>query len=369
MEISYQGRYALMADNKRSGKEDKIYKDDIGAIIGRNLKDLIAANKTSQKELAERLHIIPSTVSDYCTGKRIPPVEFFLELKNIYQIDIDDMLTRSINPRSGQHFVPDVPQDPAAAASYERYCGVYILYYLDTGRYKGRDTQAPQDSLTYGILIVYKNPSNLSVPKFSSSAVLGFADRKEAEDLKKTLESLSDISKIEYINKTYQTFSYHGDFELSSDHAFISLDHSNTDKALIVIHRVDNDKSDYIGGIGTVNSVSRGRERAPVVQFMGISRFSLKMSVEEIHHCLLLNYPVFNLEDETDEIIRSFKSLYTEEGSASEGLTEYQKSVIVRSTLERLIKKNLERNMFRYGKISERDDDYWYHSIKDLSAE
>ena len=49
------------------------------------------------------------------------------------------------------------------------------------------------------------------------------------------------------------------------------------------------------------------------------------------------------------------------------GFSEYQKSIVVRSTLERYIKKSLERNMFRYGKISERDDDEWYHTIKTAS--
>ena len=121
------------------------------------------------------------------------------------------------------------------------------------------------------------------------------------------------------------------------------------------------------GGIGTINSVSKGRERAPVVQFMGVSRYPLSMSVEEIHHSLLLNYPNFKAEKETEEMIRNFKTLYVENEEARKEFSEYQKSIIVQSTLERYIKKSLERNMFRYGKISERDDDEWYHAIKAAS--
>ena len=41
---------------------------------------------------------------------------------------------------------------------------------------------------------------------------------------------------------------------------------------------------------------------------------------------------------------------------------------MVRSTLERFVKKSLERNVFRYAKISgTTDDDQWYHAIKDTS--
>ena len=63
-------------------------------------------------------------------------------------------------------------------------------------------------------------------------------------------------------------------------------------------------------------------------------------------------------------MIRNFKALYLDPETADQGFSEYQKSVIVRSTLERFIRKSLERNMFRYGKITEQDDDEWYHAIK-----
>lgn len=45
---------------------------------------------------------------------------------------------------------------------------------------------------------------------------------------------------------------------------------------------------------------------------MGISRYLLSMSIEEIHHSLLLNYPTFKVEAETDEMIQNFKALYVD---------------------------------------------------------
>ena len=94
------------------------------------------------------------------------------------------------------------------------------------------------------------------------------------------------------------------------------------------------------------------------------------MSEEEIHHKLLLDYPTFEADPEmVDEMIMNFKALYADpNGAIYEQFSEYQKAVMVRSTLERFVKKSLERNMFRYGKISgATDDDQWYHAIKAVS--
>lgn len=354
-----------MTTNSQShGKALDAYQD-LGSIISANLKRLIAKNGITQKDLAEQLGVAAASMTDYCKGRRVPNVEFFVALKNLYDISIDDFLTKGINPTGGALPVREPTIDRIMMETYFKYCGCYYVYYLDTSKYKGRDTQPPKDSVLYGVLYIYENPSSLDVPEFSCAAVLGIKDRENAVIVRKSIEELKEPSEIvEHIGNRYPNTAYYGDFELSQDHAFLSMHHANTDKALIILHRVDSNKQDYTGGIGTVNSISKGRERAPVVQFMGISRFPLSMSTEEIHHILLLNYPSFKVESETEEMIRNFKALYLDPETADQGFSEYQKSVVVRSTLERFIRKSLERNMFRYGKITEQDDDEWYHAIK-----
>ena len=91
------------------------------------------------------------------------------------------------------------------------------------------------------------------------------------------------------------------------------------------------------------------------------------MSVEEIHHSLLLNYPYVKAQKEAQDLIRNFKALYLGTDSTMQGFSEYQKEIIIQSGRERSIRKILERNVFRYGKISGRDDDEWYHAIKAAS--
>ena len=341
---------------------------DAASIISANLKRLIAQKKTTQKELANKLNVAQASMTDYCRGRRIPNVEFFLSLKNLYDISIDDFLTKSINPSANALPVRDSITDSNMLTTYQKYCGTYYVYYFDTSKYKGRDTQPPRDSVHYGVLFIYENPSSLAVSEYSCAAILGIHDREKVTRIKNTMEGIKEPSGIlDYIDRMFPQTAYYGDFELTQEHAFISMKHKNTDRMLLILHRVDNNKPNYIGGIGTVNSVSKGRERAPVIQFIGVSRFPLSISVEEIHHCLLLNYPNFKAENETEEMIRNFKALYVDAEGSGQNFSEYQKSIVVRSTLERYIKKSLERNMFRYGKISERDDDEWYHGIKSAS--
>lgn len=338
---------------------------DLNSVISSNLKNLISQQGTTQKELAEKLGVAAASMTDYCKGRRIPNVEFFVALKNLYDISIDDFLTKSINPSSSSGTNKETIIDKNMLLTYKKYCGTYFVYYFDTSKYKGRDTQPPKDSLLYGVLFIYENPSSLDIPEYSCAAILGIESREDVLLLKRTIENLNQPSKIiEYIGKHYLKTAYYGDFELSQEHAFISMSHENTDKALIIFHRVDNNKSYYTGGIGTINSISKGRERMPVIQFMGISRHPLTMSVEEIHHSLLLNYPTFKAEKETNEMIKDFKALYVNTDDTTPNFSELQKAIVVQSNLERYIKKSVERNMFRYGKISERDDDEWYHSIK-----
>ena len=146
------------------------------------------------------------------------------------------------------------------------------------------------------------------------------------------------------------------------------MTHGTTDKALLILPWIDSSSKPYIGGIGTINSVSKGRERMPVIQLIGVSRYTLGLSVEEIHHSLLLDQPTFEVDSKTlDELIMNFKALYVDSNSAMVNFSEYQKAIFVKSMIEQIVRKSLERNVFRYGKVSGTDDDLFYHGLKDAS--
>ena len=344
----------------------------VAEITSSNLKRLISHHDLTQKELADILCVAPASMTDYCKGRRILGTEHLLELRKHFGISIDDFLTKSITPPAVTVVPRSAGIDKEKMETYHKYCAAYYMYYFDTSKSKGRDLQSPKDSLMYGILYIYESPTSSDAPEFGCAAILGIKDRGEVTRVKKELDEMKDPEKIiDHIEKNYESMAYSGDFSLTQNHAFVSMSHASTDKALLIFHRIDNNKPEYIGGIGTINSVSKGREHTPVIQFLGISKYFLNMSEEEIHHNLLLDYPDFEADPEmVDEMIVNFKALYADpNGAMNERFSEYQKAVMVRSTLERFVKKSLERNMFRYGKIAgATDDDQWYHAIKAASV-
>ena len=345
--------------------------EQLARIASSNMLRLLKQTRLTQKEMARKLGVAPASMTDYCKGRRLPNMEFFVALKEQFGISIDEFVTKDLTP--SDTMVPPKTQvfDQQLLETYKKYCCSQFLYYFDTSKTKGRDIQAPRDSVLYGILYIYENPDSTEVPEFKCAAILGIDDRDEVSRLKSKLDKIKDPGKIlEYISSNYESAAYYGDFTLSQLYGFVSISHANTDKALMIFHRVDNNKPEIIGGIGTINSVSKGREHVPVVQFIGMSKYPLSMSVEEIHYNLLLDYPSFEADQEmVDEMITNFKALYADpDGAICKGFSDYEKAIMVKSTLDKYVRTALTRNMFRYGKITgTTDDDQWYHAIKKTS--
>ena len=344
---------------------------EVCSIISTNLRTLIRENGLTQRKLAEQLGIAPATMNDYCSGRRAPQATFLVELRKLYGINIDDFLTTTTHTTvSSQR--SQAAQDSASQSLrevYGKYCGPYYTYYMDTSKFKGRDTLSPAMALMYGILYIYEDPASVGGIRYSCAAVLGIQAREEADRMMKVFRSSASPEEVlNEIENTHSSRAYYGSFELSQEHAFLNLRHAGTDRALAILHRVDSNKDQYVGGIATINSVSKGRERMPVIQFFGTSRHRITMSAEDIQHALLLNYPSVIVDAEIDEILRVIRTLYIENDDARNAFSQDQKRAVVRSVLERAVRRNLSRNAFRYAKISEEDDDTWYHAIK-ASAE
>ncbi len=348
--------------------------EELKAIVTANLKILIKQHNLTQKELASKVGYCEAAICRYFRGNQFPPIDFLFKLKKLFDISIDDFISRKI-------IEPVQETDPLEEEKrrlqeiveldlYRKYCGNYIVYYLDTSNYKGRDYNTPAESLVYGIINIHEVKTNLNKAEFESIAVLGIDSRKEAEKLKEKLDSFTSIEDItDFIHnsndKPFQNNIYTGDFEFGAKHAYITLKHSNIDKALIVLYRVETNKKLFNGGLGVINSGSKGREKMPTAQFMAFSRYPVSLSAEEIHHELLLTYPTFKANDEIKELIAMFKNTFLSPDSATNNLSDYQKELMLKVYLEDKIKKIISKNMDRYAKVSERDDSSWYHLLKE----
>ena len=178
-------------------------------------------------------------------------------------------------------------------------------------------------------------------------------------------EALLHASKSKKIKKHL----YLGDIEFSDDHIFVSLEHKSNDRVLIAMRRPKSNKPAFLGGLGTINSISRGVYKNPVVQLIGFSRYSLDISSEDIHEQLIFNTPHIDENDDVDELINTFNNLYNNEESTSFKLDDIQKKILIKSNVERIVIRSLVKNIMRYGKVTWEDDNDWYHIIKHHSSE
>lgn len=342
---------------------------EVCSIIAANLKTLIAENGITQRELARQVGVAKATMNDYCAGKRAPQATFLVELKKLYGIDINEFLTSTIHvPMSVRQPAEDSPAESLRAV-YGKYCGTYYVYYFDTSRFKGRDTLSTAMSLLYGILYIYEEPSAVGGLQYNCAAVLGLEKQEKADSLMQVFRaSASPVEVLREIDAGYANMAYYGSLEIGQEHAFLNLRHAGTDRALAILHRVDSNKDTYYGGIATINSISKGRERMPVVQFFGTSRQRLNISAEDIQHALLLSYPIVDVAEEVEEVLRIHRVLFIDNDDARNSFTPDQKKAVIQSTIERAVRRNLIRNAFRYAKISGEDDDAWYHLIRSCAA-
>ena len=124
-------------------------------------------------------------------------------------------------------------------------------------------------------------------------------------------------------------------------------------------------KMEYVGGVGTVNSVCRGREHNPCVEFIIMSKKLLDKPDGEIYECLKFNDYFVNFDYAIKDIIYLFKRIYVEENEPSSSLNEAQKSAIVKNKLEYHLNDILEANVFRFAKISNKEDDVVFKLIRE----
>lgn len=320
-----------------------------------NLENLLEKNNLSQRALAESLNISNTAISRYIKDENEPSASLLLSLKEKFNINIDDFLTRKID-----YF--DVQTKTATIlfnSNYnQKFIGNYLIYYYNNGFYKGKVDALAYNTLKYGVLSVYSNSKNKVVV-----SMLLFKSRTDAENYKLKLDKMTN-SEIEEEFKNDEAYQGEIDFNFTQIYINISNEKQN-DKGLIILNNPPTDKN-YIGGLGTINSVSHAREPMPCVQFIIISKFILNKTEAELYELLSLDSSEINVKNETEQLINLFKNLYTNtEGNKDMFLEEYQKVKIIENCLENLFKDLIDANVFRYAKVSNSEDDDFYRLIKD----
>lgn len=306
-----------------------------------NLKEL--ASKTSQNELAKKTGFSTASISGYISGKSEPSLKFLLALKENFNIDIDSFITQKLSENITK----------TSSVVEDKFVGNYIVYYYDSSIYKGKASNLSKNTLRYGVISVFKQNSDIKV-------LASLMKSKENTILLK--ERLEDAKTVEEIVDIYSgEDAYTGSIESTTTQVFIYIKNTNNnDQGLIILNNPPSNKT-YIGGLGTVNSVSRGREHMPCVQFMIVSRYVLQIPDGEIYNLLALGMAEVNVKNETEQLYKLFQNL----SENADSLTEYQRLKIFEDSLSSTLLDLIDANMFRFAKVSGMEDDNYYRIIRD----
>ena len=308
-----------------------------------NLKKL--AKQYSQKHIADKTGFSQSSINNYLSGTSEPSIQFLIALKEAFGVSVDDFLFSDF----------EIEVD----VSYEQYIGNYLIYYYNNNSYKGEVHTNLKNTLNYGVLSIYKNKD---LDKSVEVSAVFVKDRMGALKIIKALNSSGKNIKDIYLEIGG---IYEGQISLSEQSLFIDLgNRENGDKCSIILNCPPT-KRNYIGGIGTVNSIARGREHNPCIQFVILSKKLIDVPDGELYNLLKFNDFSVNMDYAIKDIIDLFKRLYSEQNEISIELTDSQKLAIIKNKLEYYFNDILDANAFRFAKISNKEDDTIYKISKE----
>lgn len=318
-------------------------------------------NIQSAKEMADILEISESQYSRVMSERENYNLSLgaLLKVRDSFGCSIDEFLFSDIEliENTKKANTKEISDE-----KYKKYCGLYQMYYYDSKVHKGRDYAGDAKALKCGIMLIYTNAEM----QHKVIAVFGF--KKEEAD--KHYQKLSaQLGKYGYHN-TYSYFNnmgrdvyvYEGTIKLLAEHYEIELKFANKDSALMLFHRPPKPSSRYIGGLGAMVSVSKGRSPSPCMQYIGTSKESLQSSGEEIAQNLLMHYPAVKSYDSIDKLMDMIQDYYSPDEKIR--MSEEEKKIMIRMHIDTIINRTIEKNLFRSVMVSETDDDEWYHYLK-----
>ncbi len=311
----------------------------------KNLKTL--ASKYTQKHIAEKTGFSQSSINNYLTKSSEPSIQFLIALKNAFGICIDDFLFFEIENENTQNF--------------DRYIGNYLVYYYNNNSYKGEVHTNLSNTLNYGVISIVKEKE-----LYNNVIVYGefMKDKTDAIKILKQLNSVKSSEEIIEIHRSTENY-YKGNLNTTQQSIYFDLyNRLNGDQCYMIFNNPPSNTK-YIGGVGTVNTMARGREHNPCVQFIILSKKLIDKPDGEIYDCLKFDNINVNLDYAIKDMVDLFKRLFVESNEISSTLTEYQKEAILQNKIEYHFNEILEANAFRFAKISNREDDIIYKLIKE----
>lgn len=76
---------------------------EMRAIIAANISNLLAEHKMTKKELAARIHVSDTSVSNWCTGQKVPRMDKIDAMAQVFGIHRNDFYVDKSNSHPPQH--------------------------------------------------------------------------------------------------------------------------------------------------------------------------------------------------------------------------------------------------------------------------
>lgn len=354
--------------------ENIIYGSDISNYIfniNQNVQNILNSLTKiyTQKELANEIQVTQPIISMYKNGKRKIDLHFFLYLHTKFGFSLEQLkntiLTESEITTQLQGYYPSaVPVSPDLSKELidiRKYTGLYFAYYFFNGNVIF-DEKVSDNFLDYGLIDIYESDPP-SPYKLKARAIMGIHEPDNLMDIYLSIHKLSPDKREEFL----QSFSVNGAKHIYRGTLSFPPEHNNyfsinlvrgLDNAFMLFQRPTlNDRTDYLGGLGTINSISKKRS-LPCVQYIALSKNNLNsVSPEEIASYLYMrksNPSLFNVHG----IYTFIDKLYR-----ATDFNQEQSSVIIESYLNHAISNIISEQSLRFHQIDE-EDRRFYELIK-----
>ena len=363
-----------------------INNDDLFKRISSNLKKLIKVMNWSQKQLAEMMETTPTTISNYIGEKGkcvVPPLSFLVSLckrpelkaKNL-NITVNDLLSVDFNPDIALERNTNHIEESFQDRIVKSFNGNYFCYLFDQSKDIEEQSFSIPRELRYGVMSINTVVDNITALSKTNVYARFFKSTEYAEafGLKNELDKLShqeykssdDLNQqlLECLSKEKGT--YVGELKFNGQHMFIDIsNNSYYDNALMIFH-ISSKKAtdDYIGGCGSMTSVSHGEHRLPVAQKIILSRYELEYDSEIIAEHLRMSHGAVSPSSEAIEISKFCNELYSAETSTNTILTNSDKISLIETRLKQLIKYNIEKSTCCFISVTPKEDRAVYDLIK-----
>ena len=355
----------------------------LARIISRNLEALLKAVGMTQAQLARCVGVVPATVSNYMNPmvkgekEKIPTLEFMIAVCNVKEfkergldLTIDLLISENFNPRAIVEKNSNRASENVKSVDHGGFLGNYLCYFSEADK-----TYAGTHRLRYGVISVFDAYDGVMGDASIKARGLFFSEeeKNEAFALKTRLDILfregSELNapeRNESIANAFKSGSnsiYEGEVRFSDDHVFINLVNSNyRDNALIILYSPeDGEEREYVGGLGCVNSITRDRIHAPILQKMIITKNKLGCSDETVAEYLDMHAVKISLESEARELCRFVSKLYS--GNIGLDITEEDRLAMVDRRLDQLVRNYIKNNIYSVEVVDKNEDQAVYELI------